>query len=144
LTGRFTETNGAPCEPRFFARAAWLAAIPAAWAISLGVLLACQGFSDASRETRGPAHFHAQDDHAHAHGHVERHHHAPGTEAVAAEEKVAGREAMTAPAGFDVVPAPIAVFARAPIRNRPLLARFLFAPDAAPFLPDRPPPSLRA
>lgn len=142
IAGVIAEENGAPREPRFFVRAGWLAALPLAWAFSLAVVLAFQGFSGPVHEARGPAHFHAHGDEGHAHAHVERHHHAPGTAAVVVDDAAQGApdEARTVRGGFDLVPSPLRLFSPAPIRNRPASAPLAGLADKTTFLPDRPPP----
>jgi hypothetical protein len=101
--------NGAPCEPRFFARAAWLAAIPLAWACSLAIILGMQGLSGAVQEARGPAHYHAHDGgpaHTHHHAGIERHHHGADAAPIVVDDADPGGEvtARTAKGGFDVLP----------------------------------------
>ena len=140
MTGRFTEgEDGAPREPRFFARGAWLAAIPLAWAASLALVVAMQGFSGTFTEARGPAHYHVHDG-DHAHDAVAHHHHGPEAGAVLVEEdKPASDDARTVFGGFDTVPARAFSFALLPARMPPPAASA--HPAALPPLsrPERPP-----
>ena len=146
IAGAIAEEDGAPREPRFFARAGWLAAVPLAWAFSLAVVLAFQGFSGAAHEARGPAHFHAHDENGHAHAQVEHHHHAPGTATIVVDDPAQGAlgDARTVWGGFDLVPSPITLFPPAPVRNRPAALPQAGFADKTTLVPDRPPPFARA
>jgi hypothetical protein len=140
--------NGAPCEPRFFARVAWLAAIPLAWACSLAIVVAMQGLSGAVQEARGPAHYHAHDGgpaHGHHHAGIERHHHGADAAPIVVDDADQGGEvaARITKGGFDVLP--FALPALLPRGGGSTCLVPLLVPTSEPvFSCERPPASTRA
>jgi hypothetical protein len=147
---RAIDENGAPCEPRFFARAAWLAAIPLAWACSLAIILGVQGLSGAVQEARGPAHYHAHDGgpaHDHHHAGVERHHHGADAAPIVVDDADPGSEAAarTAKGGFDVLPFAVVPAILLHARRGGACASPFLVPSPEPsFTCERPPASTRA